>query len=151
MFIKTNVSQLTDVTVRQLGFIVPAVGLNALEMDTVTEFRKLQASTELFTLLTDDAYAVDSSTLILNDGTADVPQGAVESYLAGLTVTSRLTGDLALSYDGSGRLDQVSYTTGDQVDLTYDGITGELKTVIGGGKTKTLVYSGGALSSVTVT
>ena len=79
--IRTNAAQGTPVFINDLGFFVPASG-GAVTLTTRLELDKLQNSEHTRILATDDAFAVDDSTLILFDGLNVVPQADVEAFLA---------------------------------------------------------------------
>ena len=80
LVIKTNASQLTDVTIRDMGIIIPALGGSETLTD-VENFDSARLSLNLRFLVTDDAYGINSSTLILNDGTSDIPQADAIQFL----------------------------------------------------------------------
>lgn len=110
LVIKTNASQGVDVLVRDLGFLIPASGGQI----TITEQADLEdasRSDDIRTLATDDAYGVGSSTLILNDGSSDIPQADVESFLTNIQVDPTGGGFGVVQRDESG---DVSGITGDQ-------------------------------------
>lgn len=82
IIIKTNAAQGTDVLIPDMGIVIPAGGGS----ETFTDLGNLtdaQRSSDLRVLATDDAHGVGSSTLILNDGTSDVPQNDVDAFLVG--------------------------------------------------------------------
>ncbi|HUV47784.1 MAG TPA: hypothetical protein VMX11_02300 [Actinomycetes bacterium] len=83
LVIKSNPAQATAVLVRDMGIIIPPTG--GSETFTSREnIDRAAASTDLFTLATDDAHGVGSSTLILNNGTADIQQSNVGSFLSNI-------------------------------------------------------------------
>jgi len=91
LVIKTNVSQGTNVTIRDMGIIIPNSGgsLTFTKSDFILVAR---LSRNLETLATDDAHGAGSSTIILNDGTGDITQANVISFLANLDAFSGDTG-----------------------------------------------------------
>lgn len=81
LIITTNASQGTDVTIGDMGIVIASSGGS----ETFTDSRNLlpaQLSVDLRTLTQDDAHGANSSTLILNDGTNDIDQADVDSYLS---------------------------------------------------------------------
>lgn len=80
VIIKTNNSQATDVLIRDLGFSVPSSG-GSVSFNEFLDFLKIAQSRDLRSFLTDDAFGANSSTLILNDGTNDISQVSVDSFL----------------------------------------------------------------------
>lgn len=80
--IKTNPSHGTDVLIADLGFLIPSSG-GSITITSRIDIQKLMASNDLITLATDDVYS-GTSTIILNNGTNDIPQGLVESFLGQL-------------------------------------------------------------------
>jgi hypothetical protein len=96
LVIKTNVSQATDFLIKDIGFFVPNSGGNV----TFTDPRNIQdcsISANLRTYATDDAFGVNSSTLILNDGTNDIAQAQVNTFLDQVALGTA-GGDLSGSY-----------------------------------------------------
>jgi hypothetical protein len=67
------------------GVTIPGAAASATFSD-VSRLQRLQRSKSLLTLLTDDVYGVNASTLILVDG-GDVPQAQAERFLADLFLT----------------------------------------------------------------
>jgi len=82
--IKTNASQITDVLIRDLGFFVPGSG-GSVSFDEFLDFLKIAQSRNLRTFLKDNAFGANSSTLILSDGTNDISQDIVDSFLNALS------------------------------------------------------------------
>lgn len=85
LVIKTNVAQATDVTVENV------VLLNSGGQETFTEpddLRRFQRSRRLRVLIQDDAHGPGSSTLILNNGSGDIPQVDAEAFLDSLTLAT---------------------------------------------------------------
>lgn len=84
--ITTNVSQATDVTIRDMGIIIP----NSGGSETFTDLGNLtdsKNSRDLRTLATDNAYGAGSSTLIITDGTNAIDQGELDAFLESLGET----------------------------------------------------------------
>jgi hypothetical protein len=80
VIVKSNVSQATDVTIADLGVIIPQTGGTETFIE-VDEIRALQDSIDLRDYLTDDAHGAGSSTLILNDGGGDITQAEALNWL----------------------------------------------------------------------
>lgn len=97
--IRTNVSQATNVLIKDIGLIIPSGGA----VQTFTrrfELKQLIQSKDLVTLATDQAFGANSSTLIIGNGNADLPVNSGNpidqlSFLAGglsfLSVTATNT------------------------------------------------------------
>jgi len=133
LVIKTNVSQATDVLIKDLGFLIPNSGGNV----TFTDLPNLQdcnTSVNLRTLATDDAFGAGSSTLILNNGTSDIAQANVDTFLnqiagvqgdtgiLGITGVRGLTGILGIG--GQTGVQGLQGITGSQGATGTQGITG---------------------------
>jgi hypothetical protein len=88
-YIRTNNSQATDVLIGDMGIIIPNSGQLSDEFTETREIQIAQESVYLKAFLTDDAYGVNSSTLILvrDDGITDIPQSEVLIYLARINST----------------------------------------------------------------
>lgn len=80
LIIKTNVSQVTDVLISDLGVLIPGSG-GSVTFTNQDALQEISESRNLLVLTQDDAFGAGSSTLILNDGTTDVAQADVESFL----------------------------------------------------------------------
>lgn len=80
LIVKSNASQGTDVLIKDLGFLVPNSG-GTVTFTLDREAKALQASKDLRTYLTDNAYGAGSSTLILNDGSGDLAQSDALNWL----------------------------------------------------------------------
>jgi len=78
--VKTNAGQGTDVLIRDLGFLVPASG-GSVTFTDIGSISAIRSSRNLRTLATDDAFGAGSSTIILNDGTNDIDQNLIDSFL----------------------------------------------------------------------
>jgi len=78
--ISTNVSQATDVLIRDCGFYVPNSG-GSVTFTDVGNINNIKASRNTRQLATDDAFGVGSSTIVLNDGTNDIDQDLVNTFL----------------------------------------------------------------------
>jgi hypothetical protein len=91
LIIKTNASQATDVLLKDLGFIVPNSG-GSVTFTDILNLQDCNTSTNLRTYATDDAYGVNSSTLILNNGVSDVVQSQVNNFLSTIAGTQGATG-----------------------------------------------------------
>lgn len=83
LIVKCNPLQGTPVLVADMGTTVPTLpGELTFTDEEDIDFAK--QSIDLMDLLTDDVFAVGSSTLILNDGASDIPQSQALDFLAGL-------------------------------------------------------------------
>jgi len=96
LIIKTNTSQATDVLIRDLGFVVPNSG-GSVTFTDILNLQDCNTSTNLRTYATDDAYGVNSSTLILNNGTSDIAQSQVDNFLSTVAGTQGATGLLGIA------------------------------------------------------
>jgi hypothetical protein len=135
LIIKTNVSQVTDVLIKDLGFLIPNSGGNV----TFTDLPNLQdcnTSVNLRTLATDDAYGAGSSTLILNNGTSDIAQADVDTFLNEISGTQGATGILGLTglygITGFSGSTGIRGLTGIQGPTGIQGLTGFSSTGIQG-------------------
>jgi len=111
LVIKSNAGTGADVLIADVGIFIPLGG----GQDTFTsndELVELQESRNLRTLLTDDAFGAGSSTLILNDGTADIDQADAENFL-----------DTLILPDASNDFGVVKNNADGEVDdnVTFDG------------------------------
>lgn len=98
--ITSNASQATDVTIRDMGIIIP----NSGGSDTFTDIGNLtdaRLSTDLRDLAKDDAFGAGSSTLIISDGSNTIDQSEVATFLASL-------GDSGNTYWGALTTDPVT-------------------------------------------
>ena len=82
--IRTHASA-PDTLILDEGVTIPGAAASATFSD-MSRLRRLQRSKSLLTLLTDDVYGVNASTLVLVDG-GDVPQAQAERFLADLFLT----------------------------------------------------------------
>lgn len=80
LIIKTNASQPTDVLIKDLGFLVPNSG-GSVTFTDIPNLQDCNTSVNLRTLTTDNAFGANSSTLILNNGTSDIPQAQANDFL----------------------------------------------------------------------
>lgn len=121
LIIKTNVSQVTDILIRDMGTLVPNSGGN-ITITILTDLDNARLSQDLITLATDNAYGVNNSTLILNNGTVDISQAQVASFLAQV---SGIQGDTGISgITGLLGLTGFQGLTGLQGQTGLQGITG---------------------------
>jgi hypothetical protein len=121
LIITTNASQGTDVTIRDMGITIT----NSGGSETFTDSKNLlnaQLSVDLRTLTTDDAHGANSSTLILNDGTSDIAQADIDSYLSQVSGSAGATGLAGVTgiYGSTGLLG----TTGILGNTGIQGVTG---------------------------
>lgn len=103
IIIKTNASQATDILIRDLGFVIPSDGgfVTFTDLDIIQE---IKLSSDLRIYATDDTFGVNSSTIILNDGTNDIPQSNLESFLTEVGSTNKSSYSLAVV----GKLSSIS-------------------------------------------
>ena len=115
LIIKLNPSRLSDVLIKDMGIIIPySVGYETFT--DMGNFENARVSNDLYTYCTDNFYGVGSSTLILNDGTSDIPQSDISTFLADITGVRGATG-----YQGyTGLIGD----TGVQGLMGYVGVTG---------------------------
>jgi hypothetical protein len=85
LIIKSNVSQGIKVLIKDLGITIPPSGGSETFVE-MCEIYRIQESKNLRDFLLDDAFGIKSSTLILNDGSNDIDQDDVTSFLATLDV-----------------------------------------------------------------
>lgn len=127
LVIKTNVSQATDVTIRDMGIVIPNSG-GSLTFTTNIFLNKAKSSNNLLTLATDDAHGAGSSTLILNDGSGDIAQADVTDFLKdvegsqGITGLDGLTG--LLGNNGVTGLVGLTGLAGAEGETGLQGVTG---------------------------
>lgn len=80
VIVKSNASQGTDVTINDVGVIIPNSGGTETFVEN-DEIKALQGSIDLRDYLVDDAHGAGSSTLILNDGSGDLAQTDALNWL----------------------------------------------------------------------
>jgi hypothetical protein len=85
LIIKSNAAQGTDVTIADVGVIIPNSGGTETFIEN-DELYELQASQDLRDYLQDDVHGASSSTLILNDGTSDIAQSDIDNFLDSLVL-----------------------------------------------------------------
>jgi len=82
IIISTNASQATDFLIRDLGFLVPASG-GSVTFTDLGNINDIKNSQDIRIYTNDDAFGPNSSTLIINDGTNDIAQDQVDTFLNG--------------------------------------------------------------------
>lgn len=87
--IKTNTSESSDVTVKDLGIVIPNSG-GSEELTIQSDLESASLSIDLVTLCNDDAYTPNGSTLIMNDGVDDVPQEIATDFIRNALITNFL-------------------------------------------------------------
>ena len=90
LIITSNASTSSDVLIKDMGILIASGGGS----ETLSDERSRDlASSSLYlrTLCTDDAYGAGSSTLILNDGSGDIPQASVDAFLSSMGVNATAT------------------------------------------------------------
>jgi len=127
LVIKTNVSQGTDVTIRDMGLVIPNSG-GSLTFTTNIVLNKAKVSNDLLTLATDDAHGAGSSTIILNDGTGDIAQADVTEFLQNVEASGGETGLFGvtgiLGDDGVTGVFGITGLAGAEGDTGIRGLTG---------------------------
>ena len=118
LVLKTNAGQATNVTINDVGIVVPSGGLNPVTVTDSDTIRDIVDSDDLKTagtgLLLDDAFGAGSSTIILNDGLVDIAQADVLAFLSVVTLPS--TGPYSVPLRDSAGDETVA--TSDQVIST---------------------------------
>lgn len=114
LIIKSNLSQLTEVTINDVGVVIPASGgiETFIEND---ELYELQASLDLRDFLQDDVHGLSSSTLILNDGVSDIDQADIANFLDSLVLPDGDDDFGVVKTDASGQV---------ATPVTFDGTAG---------------------------
>jgi hypothetical protein len=91
LVIRSNLDTVSNVFVEDMGFFVP-LGGGTESFDDVVNLQDASNSLDLRTYATDGVFPggadASSNTLIINDGTQDIPDSEVENFL-GLLVTAR--------------------------------------------------------------
>jgi hypothetical protein len=127
LIIKTNASQATDVLVKDLGVLIPSSG-GSDEHTDYSFIEEARLSSNLRTYCTDDAFGAGSSTLILNDGTDDIPQNEIDSFLSnvsGLRGTTGVQGNTGIQgLTGISGVTGLRGLTGSQGETGVLGLTG---------------------------
>lgn len=85
--IKSNIAHITEVLIRDVGIIVPSSG-GSVTLEDADAVLEIVQSGDLVTLCQDNAYGLNSSTLILNDGTSDINQNLTDEFLDTAFLTS---------------------------------------------------------------
>ena len=92
IFVRTNISQLTDVIINDMGVLID-IAVTDNEFSTELELETVRLSGDLLTLATDDAYGADQSTLIISatdNGTAYTSAQAAKALArAGLVIKAQ--------------------------------------------------------------
>ena len=111
--IKTNVSQATDVLIKDMGILIPNSGGSAAFTDS-DSFFEASTSKNLKTYVTDNAFGANSSTLILADGGTNIAQVDATNFLlqlGGGTRTIQSTVDFGFASGQEGDIATVTVTT----------------------------------------
>lgn len=105
LVILTNAGLGTDYLIRDLGFPVPASG-GQVTLDEYEEVLRAAMSEDLREAVVDDAIAVGSSSIILNDGTGNIPQADAIAFLDSIISVSHAdAGNYGLvKTDGNGEI-----------------------------------------------
>lgn len=101
--IQTNVAQVTDVLIRDLGFYVPNSG-GSVTFTDIGNIDDIKGSRNIRTLATDDAFGAGSSTIILNDGTNDIDQTQIDTFLNSTDTVETLFLAIGGSLNSAGTL-----------------------------------------------
>lgn len=81
LILKSNPGSSGFIVIQDLGYLVPTGG-QQVTLDEDDDIYRAQASVNLQEFLVDDAFGVGSSTIILNDGSSDIPQAQALNFLA---------------------------------------------------------------------
>lgn len=103
VIISTNAAQATDVTIADMGVIVPSGGGSLTFTDRLDIFN-ISESDDLRSLATDDAFGVNNSTIIVNDGVSDIAQADLGAYLDNVIVQGGTGPFDIVTFDESGNL-----------------------------------------------
>ena len=110
VILKTNASQATPVLIQDLGLTVPAAG-GTLEITSQEGIRKVWESLDLFRtdagdegFVLDDNFGAGSSTIIINDGTSDIPQDDAHDYIITAILAAGNEPYGVVSTNGSGEI-----------------------------------------------
>lgn len=132
LVIKTNASQATDVTIDDIGVIVPNSG-GTITFDEDKEIKTCQESVDLRDFLVDDAYGAGSSTLILNDGSSDIAQSDAINFLETVilpagdqdygVVKTGAAGTVETDITGDGTAQLIDWLLGSDLDANSNQIT----------------------------
>jgi hypothetical protein len=143
----SNASTTSDVTIRDMGIIIPSGGSSETFTDK-RNLKKARLSTYLRTLITDDAFGAGSSTLILNNGTDNINQSEAIAFLDSLDVPIRhnsaagiptVNEDSADGYDVGSRWVDL---TNDNEYVCLDNTTGAAIWDVGGFNNNNLSFAG---------
>jgi len=115
LVIKSNPSQVTEVLIPDLGICVPAGG-GSVTLEDLDILYEAAQSADLVALSQDDVFGVGSSTLILNDGTADIDQNLTDEFLDTSFLTSSGPYGVVLR-DEFGNVDFAGLTEAEHEDL----------------------------------
>jgi hypothetical protein len=121
LIIKSNASQATNVQIRDVGYSILASG-GSETLDTPEEIMEAQQSDYLRAFLVDDAYGVGSSTLILNDGLADIAQSDALNFLDTVILPQGDEDYGVVKTNASGQIDD---------DINWDGTATISNVVLG--------------------
>lgn len=80
LIIKSNPLTTSDVLIADMGLFIPGGG-GFEDYEDLNAIRQFQRSRDLRTLVLDEFYGPDSSTLILNDGNGDIPLARIDEFL----------------------------------------------------------------------
>lgn len=80
IIIKSNPSTVSDVLISDFGILIPSGGGSETFNDS-NSLLTIKQSQDILSLTTDNAFGVNSSTLILNDGSIDIPQANIVNFL----------------------------------------------------------------------
>jgi len=98
--IRTNVDQLSDVLVKDLGYAIPGAG-GQVTLNGALDISNAQNSLDLFGFAGDGSYVggadPNNNTIVLNDGTSDYAQDELDSFF-GVVFT---LGEVVLVFTGA--------------------------------------------------
>lgn len=103
IIITSNVSTVSDVQIRDLGFFVPSGG-GSVTLTNLEEILTASRSADLRFFATDNAFGPNNSSIILNDGSGNIPQNGVENFLSNSPVVVGTGPYAILARDESGDL-----------------------------------------------
>lgn len=111
--IKTNVSQATDITIKDMGLLVANSGGSVAFTDS-DSFYEASVSKDLKTYATDNAFGANNSTIILADGSNNISQSDVPNFLiqlGGGTRTIQSTVDFGFASGQEGDVATLTVST----------------------------------------
>ena len=102
--VKTNALHGTAVTIKDLGIQIPASG-GFEEFSDDDDLQMLIGSRDLYAYLHDNAHSPSGSTLLLNDGTSNIPEADADSFLL-MSLVPTSGNYSTVSRNSAGEVDQ---------------------------------------------